>query len=149
MPQSPLHRACRVRISRHLRSALRSPRDVVEECPIHIAFDGEPIPDVVVLRGLESDYDQRHPTPDDVILLVEIAVSSVEYDLGEKALLYAQASIGDYWVVLPERRQVLVHREPMPDGYGSIVVIGEQETVSPLAASEIVLSVREMLGAPG
>ena len=118
MPQGSLHRACRVRVSRRLRSALASPLDVVDECPIHIAFDGEPIPNIVVLKGMVADDPERHPSPQVVALLVEVSVSSEEYDLGEKALLYAQAGIAEYWVVLPERGQVLVHRGPTPEGYG-------------------------------
>ena len=146
MPQGPLHRACRVRISRRLRAALAAPLDVVDECPIHIAFDGEPVPDIVVLQGMEADDPERHPTPEDVRLLVEVAVSSEEGDLGDKALLYAQAGIADYWVVLPEKSQIVVHRAPSPDGYTSVMTLGVGETIAPLAAPDGVLAVSVLLG---
>ena len=66
---------------------------------------------------------------------MEVAVSSVDNDLGDKALLYAQAGITDYWVVLPEERAVVVHREPTPQGYGSVTRLTETDTLTPLAAS--------------
>ncbi len=146
MGQGPLHLSCRVRIGRRLRAALEPPYSVVEECPIRIASDGEPVADVAVLRGAEGDYDEHNPTPDDVVLLVEVAVSSAENDLGEKALLYAQAGIADYWVVLPERGQIVVHRTPSPDGYLSVTPLGADDPLSSLAATGVNLSLRSLLG---
>lgn len=148
MPQSPLHRASRIRVSRLLRSALPPVLEVADECPIHIASDGEPVPGIIALRGGGAEDTARHPSPETVALLVEIAVSSEQSDLNEKASLYAQAGISDYWVVLPEREQIVVHREPTPAGYGSVSHYGGTDTISPLAASDVALSVRDLLG-PG
>ena len=148
MPQSPLHRAYRVRASRCLQAVLPSYLEVVDECPIHIAFDGEPIPDVVVLRGMGADDVHRHPTPDDVVLLIEVAVSSAEGDLAAKALLYSQAAIADYWVVLPEAGEIVLHRDPSENGYRDVTRVGEQGTVIPLAAPASILPVRDLLGLP-
>ena len=121
MPQGSLHRAFRLRISRLLRSTLEPALAVADECPIHIAFDGEPVPDIAILYDAAAAEDPaRHPAPEDVALLVEVAVSSEKSDQGEKALLYAQAGIADYWVVLPEAEEVVVHRDPTEDGYRNV-----------------------------
>ena len=149
MPQSPLHRACRVRVSRLLSAALTPRLQVTGECPVHIAFDGEPIPDILVTRGSAAEDPTRHPRPEEVALLVEIAVTSGENDLGEKALLYAQAGITDYWVALPERQHIVVHRDPESDGYQTIAIAGPEATVTPLAAPDVTLSVRDLLGLQG
>ena len=146
MPQSPVHTAVRRRVARRLREMVSPSLCVCEENPIHIAFDGEPVPDVVMLRGPESDYDERHPMPEDVRLIVEVAVSSVASDTGDKAMLYAQAGIADYWVVLPDARQIVVHRDPTPQGYASVTTLGMGQTVSPLAASDVTLAVADLLG---
>jgi Uma2 family endonuclease len=146
MPQSPLHRAARIRVSRVLRTVLEPAFTVAEECPIHIAFDGEPVPDIVVLRGTAAEDIRRHPVPDEVALLVEVAVSSLDSDIGEKAVLYAQAGIADYWVVVPEAAKIIVHRKPTPDGYASVTTFGQEDVLAPLAAPEAVCKVREMLG---
>ncbi len=146
MPQSSLHRAVRLRISRLLRPMFAPSLTVADECPIHISFDGEPVPDIVVLRGAVAEDPVRHPAPEDAALLIEIAVSSAGYDTGGKTLLYAQAGIADYWVVLPDRGQVVVHREPSEAGYVFVQALTLEDTVAPLAAPEAVLPVRELLG---
>ncbi len=149
MPQGSLHRAGRLRISRLLRSALEPALAVADECPIHIAFDGEPVPDIAVLYDAAAAEDTaRHPAPEDVALLVEIAVSSEKPDQSAKALLYAQAGVGDYWVALPEAGEIVVHRDPTLDGYQSVTRVGEEGAIAPLAASASVLSVRKLLGLP-
>lgn len=145
MPPSPLHTSLSNIIADILRSVF-SALTVRVEGAVHIDFDGEPIPDVSAVTGANRDYLSRHPTPEEVRLLVEVAISSAEYDLGEKALLYAQAGIDDYWVVLPEQQQIVVYREPGVDGYGQVTRRGEDEAVSPLAAPEVILPVRELLG---
>lgn len=149
MPQSSFHANVVEYLADCLRAALSPRFRVRDEKPIRIAFDGDPVPDVSVVTGPVRDMRQPHPTPNDVALLVEVAVSSADYDLGEKALLYAQAGITDYWVVLPERNEIVVHREPTASGYGSVVWHGEQDTLSPLAASDVALTVRDLLGRRG
>ena len=146
LPQSPLHRASRIRVSRLLRLVLTPVFEVADECPIHVAFDGEPVPDIIALRGGGAEDATQHPSSEDVALLVEVAVSSEQSDLGEKSLLYAQAGISDYWVVLPERERIVVHRDPTPDGYRAVATLGVSDTLSPLAAEGVTLVVRDLLG---
>ncbi len=146
MPQGSLHRGSRIRVSRLLRSVLPLALEVADECPIHIAFDGEPVPDILALRGGSAEDITQHPSPEDVALLVEVAVSSEPSDLGEKSLLYAQAGIRDYWVVLPEREQIIVHREPTQNGYYSVMTLGASDTLSRLATSGVTMAVRDLLG---
>ncbi len=131
------------RISRRLRRALDPPLFVREEKPVHLAFDGEPIPDLMLTY--EEEYVGRHPEPPDVALLVEVADSSVDSDLGEKALLYAQAGIADYWVVLAESEAIVVHRTPMPSGYQSVTRLFGEQSVSPLALSDTIWTVSSLL----
>ena len=58
-------------------------------------------------------------------------------DLGGKALLYAQAGIMDYWVARPEEGRVMVHRDPTPEGYGSVTRFAETDTLTPLAIPDV------------
>lgn len=143
MPPSPLHTSISNIIADLLRAALPA-LTVRVEGAVHIEFDGEPIPDVSAVIGTNRDYLARHPVPAEVALLVEVAISSAEYDLGEKALLYAQAGIADYWVALLGENAVVVHRDPTPEGYGSVVRLHADAAISPLAAQEAVLPVREL-----
>jgi Uma2 family endonuclease len=74
--------------------------------------DGEPEPDVVLVRGDRRDYAQRHPGPGDVTLVVEVADTSIARDRGIKKQLYAQAGIAIYWIVNLVERQIEVYTEP-------------------------------------
>ena len=143
--QTPRHAFTGGHIAGILRAALEPRLMVREVSPIHISVDTEPDTDVLVVTGGINDYRERHPGPADVVILVEIADSSTEYDLGEKALLYAEAGIADYWVVLPDENAVIVHRNPTAEGYGSVTTLGVGDTISPLAVPEAVLPMRELL----
>ena len=149
MPQGSVHLSRRARIARRLRLTVEPLYYVIEECSLQIASDGVPVADVAVLGGGEGDYDDSLPTAEDAVLLVEIAVSSAVNDLGEKALLYAQAGIVDYWVALPEAGEIIVHREPSSEGYGSVTRLTQTDTLTPLAATDVTLAVRDLLGASG
>ena len=117
---------------------------VRKEKPIHIDFDGEPVPDITMVG--RQRYRQQHPAPEDLGLLVEVAVSSEEYDLGEKALLYARAGILEYWVALPEDMSIVVHRDPASDGYQTVTRFESDAQSTPQVAADAVLSVRKLLG---
>ncbi len=104
--------------------------------------DSAPEPDVVLAD--RKDYRTTHPRPADIRLLIEVAESSLAYDCGEKADLYAGAGISDYWVVnIPERR-VEVFRQPQNRRFTSHVVLVGQDEVHPLAFPEVTMQV-EML----
>jgi Uma2 family endonuclease len=95
----------------------------------------EPEPDLVVLRAPLHELG-RKAQPEDVLLVVEVAASSLRLDLSQKAGLYARAGITDYWVLDTEQRRMIVHREPTGGKYDSVIVYSEDEGVAPLAAPE-------------
>lgn len=146
MPQDPIHRAVRVRLGRQLRTAFASRLVVMEECPVHLAYDTELIADVVAAYGKESDFDARHPVGNDVAVLVEVANTTMASDLGEKAMQYAQSEVNDYWVVLVKESAIVVHRQPSPAGYQDVIRLAGTDALSALALPEIVWTVDALLG---
>ena len=64
------------------------------------------------MRGADRDYPQRHPGPGDLLLVVEVADSSLRRDQGVKKVIYAKASIPVYWIVNLIDRRVEVYSEP-------------------------------------
>ncbi|MGI4791694.1 MAG: Uma2 family endonuclease [Janthinobacterium lividum] len=142
--QGQQHSNLRVRVSRQLRKSLDPPLFVRDENPLHIAFDGEPIPDLMLTY--EEEYEGRHPEPQDIALFVEVADTSIGTDLGEKALLYTQASIADYWVVLAESLVIVIHRQPSLNGYEEVTRLTGTDALSPLARPEISWTINELLG---
>jgi Uma2 family endonuclease len=88
--------------------------------PIVLDDASEPQPDFAVVRHPWSGYPDAHPRPPDILLLIEVADSSLEFDLGAKLELYARAGICEFWVVDLTSNRVLVHRSPREGRYDSI-----------------------------
>jgi len=112
-------------------------RLVNPEAPIDVAPEdnptNEPEPDIIVLKSDQAQF-RSNPRPEDLQLVVEIADTSLTFDLRTKAALYARAGIPEYWVLDCAGRRLLVHRDPQSGVYASIVAYGEHESVAPLAA---------------
>jgi Uma2 family endonuclease len=73
----------------------------------------EPEPDVVVARGTIEDFKTRHPGPSEVALAVEVTDSSLAFDRGSKAGIYAHDGIAQCWIVCLAERTVEVDRSPV------------------------------------
>lgn len=101
--------------------------------------DTMPEPDVVWV--VNKSYARRRPQPDDVLLLIEVADTSLEFDLGQKASLYCQAGICDYWVVDILNRRLHLLRAPGPDGYQDRRTATEIDRVTPLLVDSVSLDV--------
>jgi Uma2 family endonuclease len=101
----------------------------------HAASSPEPDVSWVVKRN----YWRGKPGPSDILLIIEVADSSLEDDTGEKAVLYAGAGIRDYWVVNLRNQTVEVRRDPGPEGYQSVERLAGKVEVRPLALPGAVL----------
>ena len=89
----------------------------------------------------------RHPLPEDVLLLIEVADTTLHFDCGAKALLYAAAGIEDYWVVNLVDDTVEVFREPTKLGYKRRTPHARGTSVTPLAYPQLALQVSDVLDA--
>ena len=103
--------------------------------------DSAPEPDVV--WAIEKRYT-NHPQGGDVLLLVEVADTSLQSDCGEKAVLYAESGIPEYWVVDIEGRKLIVHREPTSEGYRDKMELAGDEVVCPRCDPEARLKVSDL-----
>ncbi len=93
----------------------------------------EPEPDVMILA--DGTPEDRLPIASDVILVVEIAVTTEAFDRNVKLVRYAEAGIPEAWLVLPEKRTVETFRRPGPSGYTETAFYTEADTVEMLGAS--------------
>lgn len=109
---------------------------VITETPIDVATEdnprNEPEPDVVVFRQPFPKFDRR-PCAADILLLVEVASSSLGQDLSTKAKLYARAGIPEYWVVDINESRMFVHRDPSVGRYETRFEIDAKGAVEPLS----------------
>ena len=80
------------------------------ENPVPILQNSEPEPDFVVASKIEGK--QRHPKPEEIHLIIEVAHSTLQYDRKVKGPIYAGAGIPEYWIINLKSRQVEVHQSP-------------------------------------
>jgi Uma2 family endonuclease len=89
-------------------------------------------------------YADRRPLPEEVSLLIEVADTSLDFDVTMKAALYAAAGIADYWVIDLVSRAVIVFREPRSGGYESRSTHRGDQLVRPLARPDAALCPAEL-----
>ena len=111
MPRDPIHDATVDRTAEALLTRVGAGWRVRVQSAITTG-DSEPEPDVAVAPGPASRYDARHPGPGDLILVAEIAGSSLDRDRDEKGRIYARAAIPVYWIVNLVDRRVEVYTDP-------------------------------------
>ena len=113
--------------------------------PIDLDPYNEPQPDVALLRPRDDDYARGKPGPLDLLLVVEVADTSLAYDRQTKLPRYAAAGVREAWLLDLEANALEVHREPRPDGYAVIRRYRRGERVSPEALPDIALAVEDLL----
>ena len=114
--------------------------------PLRLSGDSAPQPDVAVLRLRNDYYTDSHPEPEDVLLLIEIADSSLLSDQRVKAPLYADAGIPELWIVNLTNLTVEVHRDPSAAGYLLNSIARRGDSLSPVALPSLSFTVDDLLG---
>ncbi len=127
-PQSADHSWVRNLVLEMLREAYGPRHAVYSQDPILAAADSRPEPDIAVLREPVSAYRGRLPTGADLLLVVEISLSSLERD-HRKAAIYARAGVPVYWILDVVGRRLEVHTEPGPEGYGVVTLLAPTRSV--------------------
>ena len=102
----------------------------------------QPVPDLCWLNARR--YVDRLPRPSDIQLLIEVADSSLRYDLGEKAELYAEAGVREYWVVDVSNRCLHRMSDPMPEGFAKRDRVVSPERPAPLCLPSATLDLKKL-----
>lgn len=121
---------------------------VSEQHPIVLETTSMPEPDIAIVRGTLRDFDDRHPGPADILLLLEVSNTTLAYDRAEKGLFYARMGIAEYWILNLVQRQLEVYSRPQNGQYYSMRIYGEADSVSPICLPGASLSVSDMLPRP-
>ena len=148
MPPMLSPHAARVsRINRLFTSVFDESQAVVwVQCPIRLSYNGEPEPDVSLLLPRPDFYEEALPDPRDVLLVVEVADSTLRSDRNQKVPMYAINGIPELWLVNLREDVVEVYRNPRGGAYSEVTRLQRGETVSPLAFPEVLLEVADILG---
>jgi Uma2 family endonuclease len=110
--------------------------------PVRLGTSSVPEPDLAVVRP--RSYKGGGPTAEDVLLIVEIADTSLRYDQTTKLRVYARAGIPEYWIVSVEGEWIDVYRSPEGDGYRERRRAASGETVSPAAFPDVDVAVTDV-----
>ena len=142
-PEAPEHKFYEEELADYLRRKLEGKALVSEARPITLS-DSQPEPDIAVVKLPRNNYRQRHPSTEDIFLLVEISNSSLAYDLGDKKQVYANAGIKEYWVLDLKQKQLRVFRQPSDSSYQEIFLV-DSGKISPVAFPDVQLEISQFL----
>ncbi len=146
-PQKNAHSVSLLLTCDLMKALFGSTRTVRYQLPLTLSDVSEPEPDVAIVTGKPRDWSD-HPTTAD--LVIEISDSTLKFDLTDKAALYAQAPIPEYWVVDLVHRQLIVHRQPKRPRsgaarYDEVTVYEAGAVVKPLAKPRASVKVADLL----
>lgn len=144
-PIHPPHASIVDRLNAMLAARLAGVALLRVQGPIHLDNYNEPQPDLTIMR-FRDDYSRRHPSPDDVLLIVEVADTSLRYDRDEKMPRYGRAGVPESWLVDVQAGTITVFTEPHAGGYGQEQVVTRGQEIVSLAVEGLRLQVDEALG---
>ena len=113
--------------------------------PVRLDQYSEPEPDLMLLRPAADFYRSRHPRPQVVFLLIEVADTTAEKDRGVKLPLYSKAGIPEVWIIDLQELTIEIYREPHLTGYSSSTVLRPGAQASPAAFPDVSLDVATLL----
>jgi Uma2 family endonuclease len=145
-PIGSKHAACVRRLNRLFTLKLQTRAIVQVQNPIQLDDQSEPKPDIALLKNSDDFYAEKLPATDDILLVIEVADSSLEYDRETKIPLYARANIQEVWLVNLMENTVEVYSDPSPDGYNTITKRRHNQTISPKSFPDITAVVSEIFG---
>jgi Uma2 family endonuclease len=119
-PIGPRHALAVDALTELLVHAVAGRAHVRVQNPVTLDSGSEPQPDLTLVRRPWSGYPRSHPGPADILLLIEVADTSLDLDLGAKRAIYARAGIAEFWIVDLTTDTVLVHRDADGEGYRSV-----------------------------
>jgi Uma2 family endonuclease len=136
MAKSPFHSGLVRRLLKLLRAIPLPGRFISSEQPI-TCVDSEPEPDIAIIKGSEDNFWHDHPQTAE--LVIEICVSSHEYDRS-KLRAYARAGVKEVWLVLGPEKQIEVHREPINEQYTETQLHGPGGSLQSISVPELTVN---------
>ncbi len=132
------------RLNRLLLRAVGSAANVSVQNPIALPPRDEPQPDIALLKPRADDYMGGLPSATDVLLIVEVADTTLRYDRDIKIPLYARHGVAEVWLVDLQSESVILHRQPAPEGYRDVSTAISGAIISPLGLPSVRLDLAEL-----
>ena len=139
------HAACVARLVRLLPPLVEENTILWVQNPVRLSDFTEPVPDVALLRPRTDYYDARHPMPEDVLLLIEVADTSLLKDRNVKIPLYARSGVSEAWLVNLPNEIIEVYGELQNGQYSKKVEFKRGEVVVSSSFERCSLAVEDIL----
>jgi Uma2 family endonuclease len=137
------HGAIKFRLAMKLSTILSQLFEVHVELSVQLNDNTLVDPDISITSKLK--LERRYLRRDEILMITEVSDTTLAYDLGEKARLYANAGIGEYWVVDINETQTWVHREPSATGYSSVLEVPFDKPLTALFDPSVQVVVADLL----
>jgi Uma2 family endonuclease len=144
-PIGSRHNACVGSANRALVLTARDTAIVLPQGSIRLDLYNEPEPDLVLLRPRPDFYASRHGTPPDVLLVIEVSDSSIDYDRDVKGPLYAMSGIAEYWIADLKANAVWRYSSPERGVYQRVEAHHRGQSIAPLQLPACVVPVDAFL----
>ena len=141
-----IHSAIVNRLNNMLNSRVGERFIISVQDPIRLNDLTEPQPDLAILRWHDDFYEQEHPTPGDVLVVVEVSNSSLNYDRTEKLPRYAAAGIPEVWLVNLERQCVEQYTQPEQDEYSIKRIVRRGAMLTSKVVDDLQLPIDRIFG---
>lgn len=138
------HAACVRRLDYLLNRQLGDRVIIDTQNPIQLNNLSQPQPDLVLLQPRPDFYEERHPQPSDILLLIEVADTTIDFDQQVKIPLYCQSEIQEVWLIDLNQNIVRVYRTPTTNGYQSIQFFTVEQTLTLGAFPEFNFNVNQI-----
>ena len=139
------HADCVNRLARGLVLAFDEVAVVLVQNPIRLSDRSEPQPDLALVRRQSDLYASSHPTPTDILLIVEVADTSVESDRRVKVPLYARGGILEVWLIDLNQETVTAYRDPRRGGYRTAQVARRGDELAPITFPDRAIAIADIL----
>jgi Uma2 family endonuclease len=147
VPIGSHHAGAVIRLNTLLSESLSRRQSILAvQSPLVLSDRSQTEPDICLLRPRADFYTESHPTPQDVLLLIEFADSSASLDRTVKLPLYAREAFVEVWIVDLTADAIEVYREPSEAGYSDRYVAKRGNNVSPARFPDIIIDVNDILG---
>jgi Uma2 family endonuclease len=150
MARNPPHDSTLHRVMKHLLRSLPTGWDLRVQSAITLS-DSEPEPDLAIVHARADDYRTRHPSPNEIELVVEVSDSTLDCDRTDKTRIYARAGIALYWIVNIPQQLIEVYQQPSGPtsspafAQRQLFCLGDSVSIT-IGNSLLSFSVQELLG---
>lgn len=146
-PIGTKHQACVARINQILGQQLRDRALIWPQNAIQLNETSQPQPDIALLTPREDFYRDRYPQPSDILLIIEVADSTIRYDRDIKIPLYSSVGIPEAWIVDLNRNCLEVYQSPDSEGYRSKQTYNPGQTLTPVSFPDCAIATTSLMGA--